>query len=149
MLNLIPIGQLDGGHVAIAYFGNRYGHVSRWMRKLLLPLAVFITMLVYRSATIDLMRTGEIISVSPWDIAIPAGMSWLVWYVMLGLMQRMAGGIDHPPVDDRPLPASRTVLFAMVVIAFIITFMPIPIRQSIPAPPRDTAVPTVQARLSP
>lgn len=139
MLNLIPIGQLDGGHVAIAFFGNRYGHVSRWMRKLLLPLAVFITMLVYRRATIDLMRSGLIVSISPWDIAIPAGMSWLVWYVMLGLMKRMAGGIDHPPVDDRPLPASRGVLFATVFIAFIITFMPIPIRQSVPAPSLSTA----------
>ena len=28
MINLLPIGQLDGGHIATAYFGNRYGRFA-------------------------------------------------------------------------------------------------------------------------
>ena len=38
MLNLMPIGQLDGGHVATAYFGNRYGRVAAVLHRCL-PLA--------------------------------------------------------------------------------------------------------------
>ncbi len=29
MINLLPIGQLDGGHIATAYFGNRYNRFAR------------------------------------------------------------------------------------------------------------------------
>ena len=29
MINLLPIGQLDGGHIASAYFGNRYNRFAR------------------------------------------------------------------------------------------------------------------------
>src|SRR5450432_773501 len=29
MINLLPWGQLDGGHIATAYFGNRYGRFAR------------------------------------------------------------------------------------------------------------------------
>ncbi len=60
-------------------------------------------------------------------------MQWLVWYVMLGLLKRLSGGIDHPPVDDRPLPQSRALLFWTVVFSFVLTFMPIPIRASVGA----------------
>jgi len=32
---------------------------------------------------------------------------WLIWFILLAVLRRLSGGIDHPPVDDRPLPASR------------------------------------------
>ena len=78
----------------------------------------------------ELARLGLVGKPSPWSIAIPAGSVWLVWYVMLGLLRRLAGGIDHPPVDDRPLPRSRALLFWTVVVSFILIFMPTPIRET-------------------
>ncbi|MBN2573179.1 MAG: site-2 protease family protein [Deltaproteobacteria bacterium] len=140
MLNLIPVSQLDGGHVAIAFFGNAYGRVSETLRRLLLPLAVVVTIVVYVTTTRDLARTGLSGHMSPWAIAIPAGMQWLVWYVMLGLLRRLCGGIDHPPVDDRPLPQSRAYLFAAVVMSFILIFMPVPLRANVRAPPQAPPV---------
>jgi membrane-associated protease RseP (regulator of RpoE activity) len=137
MLNLLPISQLDGGHVAIAFFGNRYGRASQFLRRMLLPLAVLVTAAVYSTTSQDLARLGLAGNLSPWSIAIPAGSVWLVWYVMLGLLRRLAGGIDHPPVDDRPLPQSRALLFWTVVVSFILIFMPTPFRTNVGAAPKQ------------
>jgi membrane-associated protease RseP (regulator of RpoE activity) len=131
MLNLIPISQLDGGHVAIAFFGNSYGRASQFLRKMLLPLAVAVTLVVHTTTTRELARAGISSGPSAWKVATLAGMQWLVWYVMLGLLRRVSGGIDHPPVDDRPLPRSRAVLFWSVAVSFVLTFMPVPIRTSV------------------
>ena len=35
MINLLPIGQLDGGHIASAYFGNRYNRFAQRLHRLL------------------------------------------------------------------------------------------------------------------
>ncbi len=131
MLNLIPISQLDGGHVAIAFFGNSYGRASQFLRKMLLPLSVAVAFMVYRTTSRELASSGISDSASAWWAATLAGMQWLMWYVMLGLLKRLSGGIDHPPVDDRPLPQSRALLFWTVVVSFVLTFMPIPIRASV------------------
>jgi membrane-associated protease RseP (regulator of RpoE activity) len=131
MLNLIPISQLDGGHVAIAFFGNAYGRASQFLRRMLLPLAVGVTAAVYWSTSRDLAHAGLTSTKVAWYAAITAGAQWLVWYVMLGLLRRLSGGIDHPPVDDRPLPQSRALLFWAVVLSFVLIFMPVPLRPAV------------------
>jgi Zn-dependent protease len=146
MLNLIPISQLDGGHVAIAFFGNGYGRASQFLRKMLLPLAVGVTLVVYYTTARELARAGLAGRVSPWNVAIPAGLQWLIWYVMLGLLRRLSGGIDHPPVDDRPLPRSRARLFWTVVASFVLIFMPVPIRTNIDAVAKPQVEATTVAR---
>ena len=133
MLNLLPLGQLDGGHVAIAYFGNRYGRASRILQNALPLLGVAVALAVYADATATLARLGEGLPVSPFEIAASAGTPWLMWFVLLTLLRRLSGGVDHPPVDDRPLPRSRAGLFWMVFVTFVIIFMPIPLRASLGA----------------
>ena len=43
-------------------------------------------------------------------------------------MRRMSGGVNHPPVDDEPLPRSRRALFWLMVVVFVGVFMPVPLR---------------------
>jgi hypothetical protein len=90
-----------------------------------------VTAVVYYSVSQELMQAGLTQRVSPWAIAIPAGSVWLVWFVMLGVLRRVSGGVDHPPVDDRSLPPSRAILFWTVVVTFILIFMPVPFRTNI------------------
>jgi len=134
MLNLLPVGQLDGGHVAIAYFGNRYGRASRILQNLLPVFALAVAGAAYVDAAAKLARLGGGLPISALSVAVAAGAPWLMWFVLLTLLRRLSGGIDHPPVDDRPLPASRVGLFWLVFVTFAIIFMPIPWRPSLGAP---------------
>lgn len=113
-LNLIPIGQLDGGHIAYAFLGQRHATVSRILVVLLLLIGIV-----------------GIIQVLPF--AIPAvGFAksvpnfWAGWTLWGGVM--LALGLRHPPVIywEVPLDRKRKIVGALALIIFIITFMPSP-----------------------
>ena len=60
MLNLLPIGQLDGGHVAYAMLGRKYGRVARLSLLALLPLSYFsLNWLIWGALILILMRTPD------------------------------------------------------------------------------------------
>ena len=147
MINLIPVGQFDGGHVAVAYFGNRYNRVAERLHKLL-PLgavAVFLWVM-------HLLRAE---AAGHWDqstgvwLAASSTLPWLVLYLVFGFIRRLSGGEYHPPVDDVPLPRSRRALFWVMVLVIIGVFMPVPYRMtyvggdaaSPPSPPAASAQP--------
>jgi membrane-associated protease RseP (regulator of RpoE activity) len=127
MINLLPIGQLDGGHIATAYFGNRYARFANWLRRLLPLMAIGVYFWVLH------VVKGEMGSAWAPDVgqkvAMGASIFWLVWFVMVSLMRTMTGGVNHPPVDEKPLPRSRRALFWLMVVVFVAVFMPVPMRQ--------------------
>ncbi|HVR63681.1 MAG TPA: site-2 protease family protein [Polyangia bacterium] len=129
MINLMPIGQLDGGHIATAYFGNGYRVVARRLHRLLPLAALAVFVWVY----LNVRREAG----TRWDwvegaiIAFGGALPWVVWYVIVAAVGRLGGGPDHPPVDEQPLPRSRRFLFWVVVVAFIGIFMPVPYRETL------------------
>jgi membrane-associated protease RseP (regulator of RpoE activity) len=146
MLNLLPIGQLDGGHIATAYFGNRYRRIARIVHQTLPWLSLVAFGYVYRLAQREAFGQTLPGGLTPLEIAINAALAWFVWYILLALLGRLARGLDHPLVDEQPaLPRSRIALFWVVALSFILIFMPVPLRWSIgaapPAPPSKGAPP--------
>jgi len=108
-LNLLPVGQLDGGHVIYALFGGR---LHRWISR------VFViggAMTVLASITMHLSFWG----------------GWLLWAGLL-----VALGLGHPSTTDSTTPLSppRRVAAWLTIALFIATFSPVPISFSPPPP---------------
>jgi len=60
MLNLLPIGQLDGGHVAYAMLGRKHDRVAKVALFLLLPLSLFsLNWLIWGALILIIMKTTK------------------------------------------------------------------------------------------
>lgn len=96
-LNMLPVSQLDGGHVIYTLFGKR----AHWIARGFMVVAVFYVSLLA-------LRTGN-----------PS------WMLMLGLI--MFVGVDHPPTrDDRvPIGWFRFVLGLLSLLIPILCFSPL------------------------
>ena len=124
MINLMPIGQLDGGHIAFAYAGDRYGRISRWLHRALIPLGVGVGLYV----ALDLGR-GLGFGGLALGIGLQAGFPWLLWGGLLQLFRRLSGGRYHPPVGEEELGAGRRRLCVVMLVIFALICVPIPMRQ--------------------
>lgn len=100
-LNLLPVGQLDGGHVTHALFGP-HGHRR-------IAFAVYGGVLAL--AAVSYFRKG-------W-------MGWIVYVLILTFMLR----VGHPPVvnDAEPLGRGRLLVAAISLLVFLLCFIPFPI----------------------
>ncbi|MEZ4446141.1 MAG: site-2 protease family protein [Polyangiaceae bacterium] len=108
MLNLLPIGQLDGGHVAYALFGEKQNRIGRVVHYSLLGW------FAYNYAT--------------WG-SIEPGLVWGVWFVLLQGLRRASGGVDHPPTEPGDLTIGRKAVAVVTLILFVLLFMPTPLRE--------------------
>jgi membrane-associated protease RseP (regulator of RpoE activity) len=119
MINLLPWGQLDGGHVAYALFGAKQNRYARVLRLALLLL--FLYNLVKFLLPVELgqskMTTGE---------AITNSLFWLVWFVFLGGIARLSHSDDHPPTDPSTLSKGRRIVAVLTLTLFVLLFMPTP-----------------------
>jgi membrane-associated protease RseP (regulator of RpoE activity) len=111
-INLLPVGQLDGGHTVYALFGGR-GHriISRltWLGTALMVVV-------------------------PYAMGYEFWLGWLLWFALVFIL-----GLGHPAsVDgDTPLTGKRRWMAWATIALFIMTFSPVPIsiEQGSPQPP--------------
>jgi membrane-associated protease RseP (regulator of RpoE activity) len=99
-LNLLPVGQLDGGHVTYAVLGRRGHRLTAWA-----SYAAVIALAVFS------VKSGT------WN--------WVVFAALLTLVIR----VGHPPVvdEDEPLGLARILVAIIGLLIFVLSFMPIPI----------------------
>lgn len=119
MINLLPWGQLDGGHIAFALFGDAQHRFARWCRRAL--LLVF----AYNAATFLwpalLGRSGQSLG-----DAVASCSFWLVWYAVTGVMARLSGE-EHPPFEPEPLDRPRQLIAVGCLVLFVLIFLPTPL----------------------
>jgi len=125
MINLIPVGQLDGGHVTYALFGNRYRRISVWAHRLLVLLGLGAGCWFGVQAILAHRSAGDVAA----EFAV--GGNWIVWALILWILNRATKG--HPPVDeaDRLTPL-RVALGSICVLLFVLLFMAVPLRAVTP-----------------
>ena len=100
-LNLLPVGQLDGGHVIYALFPRRHRTIS-----VLFVISCVLMVLV------------------PLALGLNFWGGWLLWAVL-----SVALGLGHPSTVDRdtPLNPRRALAAWLTVGLFIVTFSPVPL----------------------
>jgi hypothetical protein len=99
-LNLLPMGQLDGGHVAYALFGR-----VAWQLARITAGALFI------------------LAFLGWE-------GWLLWVILPFVF-----GLKHPPPlnDHTPLGGRRKALGVVMIVIFILVFIPVPFKIVLPS----------------
>jgi membrane-associated protease RseP (regulator of RpoE activity) len=108
-LNLLPVGQLDGGHVAYAMFGS----VSHRLSQAVLVVLVLL-------GTAGIFPLLGIQFAYGW-----AG--WLMWSVVLAVLLR-SKRFRHPPLDDiQELGTIRECIGWLCWLIFIVSFTIVPV----------------------
>jgi len=102
-LNLVPVGTLDGGHVAYGLFGEKARRIFPIAIGALITLSVLPSLLTF---SIQAFNYG-----------------WILWVMILFWL----GNVRTQPLDDiTPLDGKRRALGIFMLIVFALLFTPIP-----------------------
>jgi membrane-associated protease RseP (regulator of RpoE activity) len=97
MMNLVPISQLDGGHIMYAALRRH-----RWV-------------------------TAVALAAITWAVIGLGAYTWTLWLLLLLVMMRLVGWEHPPAIDDElPLDPVRLIVAALVVAIMVLCFMPVP-----------------------
>lgn len=107
-LNMLPLGQLDGGHISYAMFGEKHKYVA---------YVVFALLVIF-----GLIGLLPLIGLN-YNFG---SVNWLVWAVLIFFVIK----IKHPPVyseSEEPLDKRRMLVGWLTYFIFIVSFCPVPV----------------------
>ena len=172
-LNLLPIGQLDGGHVSFGLFGARraallsrvfilgliaYGGLGildfsspYWP----IPVALYalylfwvLPPLVQRDYPLAIALGGGIVGLQLLlQTLLPGPQTPYVLWLLYALLATRVIRPDHPPVaQQQPLSRKRRLLGCLALVLFVLCFSPRPVRiaRAAEAPAKPPPAPTEQ-----
>lgn len=154
-LNLLPIGQLDGGHIVYGMFGRKVsGYVSRisvvallfiggtglvelgGIKENLLSLAFYLLFVYYVCKRLfPKIEIAQLITLILSIFSIQLLIKWnfpqiepnAIWLIYAFLVIRVIG-IDHPPaIQEHRVNRPRQILGWLAILIFILCFSPNPI----------------------
>jgi membrane-associated protease RseP (regulator of RpoE activity) len=105
-LNMVPAGQLDGGHISYTMFGRKNSSVLGHI-------------------VVGILFVLGLLSLLPFiDINVNIGsFNWLIWALLITFLIK----IEHPPTvdyDSEPLSKTRMAIGWLTFIIFILSFTP-------------------------
>jgi membrane-associated protease RseP (regulator of RpoE activity) len=110
-INLLPVGQLDGGHAVYAVFG-------RYARYINIATLVFMTVLA-------------VAGLPPLQQLLPAlaSFGYTGWFLWLAVLLALVGPFHPPALNDvSELGPNRRLLGYFIIFLFIVLFVPVPLR---------------------
>jgi membrane-associated protease RseP (regulator of RpoE activity) len=120
-MNLIPVGQTDGGHTIYSMFGDRHRSIARtaWILLLILGLPSILDAF--------LVSTLQYFTKEPFTQVIPlAQYSWSGWLLWAGILYYVIK-LHHPPVaDETPLDGRRMIIGWITLAIFVVCFSFLP-----------------------
>jgi membrane-associated protease RseP (regulator of RpoE activity) len=110
-LNLLPVGQLDGGHTVYALFGRSARYIN---------IVTTILMAILAFAGLEPLQRM-------FPSLVSIGFSG--WFVWLGLILFVIRPFHPPALDDvTSLDKRRRLVGYLVIVLFLLTFPPVPLR---------------------
>jgi membrane-associated protease RseP (regulator of RpoE activity) len=122
-LNLLPAGQLDGGHVTYAMFGS----AQRFVGRITFALLLFFGGMGFLPSLLDLvglteMAIGLVDAIPGYEALFWPG--WLFWAILIAVFIK----IEHPPVPmDEELTPRRRMLGWFSFVMLVLSLSPAPI----------------------
>jgi len=118
-LNLLPVGQLDGGHVVYALFGRR-GH--ELTARTFLILITILGLPSFSAGIAELFTPGAAAAVP--DLLLQ--WSWPGWMIWALILSRLLG-TRHPSLTHNVrLSRGRRIAGWVCIAIFVLTFTPVP-----------------------
>jgi membrane-associated protease RseP (regulator of RpoE activity) len=118
-LNLLPVGQLDGGHLMYGLFPKRIHRIIGIVTVVMLAI-ISIPELILGLAGDSLPHYLLWVE----KIAVPGGSSWIFWVVMILFVIKLR----HPAaVDESSMDVKRIAVGILTILIFVLSFTPSPI----------------------
>jgi membrane-associated protease RseP (regulator of RpoE activity) len=112
MINLLPVGQLDGGHVAFALFGPKQNRIAQWVHRSMLAF-FFVSVASFSARDV---RAG----LGLWHLghSVNRSLFWLVWFEVLAVLGTLSRPRESREDTVSPLDL-RTRGFATLGLAVL------------------------------